>query len=331
MIDLLPDADQQALVEGLARFLSDTAPLSRLRAAGTTGGEPALWPGLAALGCFGLSLGESAGGMGLGLAEEVSAFREYGARLLSPSMLAGVVAAHAADLAGAHGLRDDLVAGRCKVGIANPLAAGAVQLFDTDLSLADLALIVSESRVALCGPSAFVDASPTNGLDGVVSLHRARLVGAPMIDVEGERLPLMAMLLAAAMLAGVQRACLEQAADYARTREQFGRPIGAFQAVKHRCADMALWGEAAWSQTVYAALALDEGAPDARFHVTNAKMIAGEAALEAARATIQIHGAMGFTAAAEAHLFLKRAHLLHQLFGDPRTAARKLSTLPLML
>jgi alkylation response protein AidB-like acyl-CoA dehydrogenase len=118
------------------------------------------------------------------------------------------------------------------------------------------------------------------------------------------------------------------AVEYAKLREQFNKPIGSFQAVKHICADMAIRAEAALCQTTIAALVVAEGKPGADFQVTSAKIVATRAALENAAQNIQVHGAIGFTSEADAHLFLKRAHVMDQYAGDLRRQRERLIDLP---
>jgi alkylation response protein AidB-like acyl-CoA dehydrogenase len=120
------------------------------------------------------------------------------------------------------------------------------------------------------------------------------------------------------MLCGVGEEARDQAARYAKERFQFGRAIGVFQAVKHRCADMAVRSEAAWSQTVYAALALRDGHADAGLHVSSAKVLATDAAIENASSNVQVHGGYGFTTEFDAHLLVKRAHVLDRMAGLAR-------------
>ena len=125
----------------------------------------------------------------------------------------------------------------------------------------------------------------------------------------------------AAEQVGVAQACLDMTVGYAKVRRQFGRPIGAFQAVQHACADMLVAVESARSATWYAAWALAEDTPDA----TEASLVAGamaaEAAFQCAGATIQLHGGIGFTAEHDAHLYFRRARASRDLLGPP-TALR---------
>jgi alkylation response protein AidB-like acyl-CoA dehydrogenase len=96
-------------------------------------------------------------------------------------------------------------------------------------------------------------------------------------------------------------------------RQQFGRPIGAFQAIKHHCANMAITAEALSSLLEVAAIAARDGRDDAAFHIAALRLLAPKAALANARTCIQIHGGMGFSAEADAHHFLKQAHMLSRL------------------
>src|SRR4029453_4482295 len=112
---------------------------------------------------------------------------------------------------------------------------------------------------------------------------------------------------------------LELLVEYAKVRRQFGKPIGTFQAIKHRCADMAVRAEVARAMVTYAAGALAEGEPDVARHGAMAKTLAGGAAIANATDNIQNHGGMGYTWESDAHLYLKRARLLEHCFGT-RTA-----------
>lgn len=121
--------------------------------------------------------------------------------------------------------------------------------------------------------------------------------------------------LAAEMVGGMQRA-MEIAVEYAKTRKQFGKPIGQFQAVQHLCADMLLLTESSRSAAYYAAWALQERAPDAGLAVSIAKAYASDAYREVGNRAIQVHGGMGFTWENDVHLYYKRAKASELMFGD---------------
>jgi alkylation response protein AidB-like acyl-CoA dehydrogenase len=156
-------------------------------------------------------------------------------------------------------------------------------------------------------------------IDSTVTLERARLeAGAPALWVAaaGTALPRRALLLDSAYLVGMAEAACSDSVDYAKVRQQFGQPIGAFQAVKHRCAEMLARASAAWNLTVFAALSALEGAPDAQFQAIAAKLMASDTAFRNAAVNIQNHGGIGFTGEYHAHLYVKRAHLFDRLGGD---------------
>jgi hypothetical protein len=133
-----------------------------------------------------------------------------------------------------------------------------------------------------------------------------------------------ATMLVAAVCAGLARGAQDMAVEYARTREQFGRPIGANQAIKHRCADAATRSEAAWASVNYASISLTEERADAGFRVAVAARVAQDAALENGRMNIQVHGGRGYTLECPAHGFLLRARVLEQLAGGAGRARRAL-------
>jgi alkylation response protein AidB-like acyl-CoA dehydrogenase len=120
--------------------------------------------------------------------------------------------------------------------------------------------------------------------------------------------------LAAEML-GTARWLLEATLAYAKSREQFGRPIGTFQAIQHKLANMALACERAWSAVYYAAMAIDSGDPDRHRAAHVAKAAAGAAAKLAAKDGIQVHGGIGYTWEHDLQLFIRRAYASEHLLG----------------
>jgi alkylation response protein AidB-like acyl-CoA dehydrogenase len=122
---------------------------------------------------------------------------------------------------------------------------------------------------------------------------------------------------AAAEMLGAARRCLDMSVDYAKVREQFGQPIGAFQAIRHTCAEMLLQVENAHGAVYYAAWALDAGAEDQALAASVAKAYVGEAARRVCGDAIQVHGGIGFTWEYDLHLYFKRAKALEPMYGDP--------------
>lgn len=311
IVDLFP-TEEQTLVQGsIAALLADRLPVERLRATSShaAAAEMTLWPQLTEIGLFGLGLAEERGGVGYTLAEEVLAAQLLGRHLASPAILAQMIAVH---LAKDDDLRQRLIAGQERAAFLNPLDADIAHLIDG--AGAGHGVIVGSGlslvRVDTLGP-----ALPVDGIDETVSMFRlAGCRPAAGRDGRADRLS----LLLAAYLSGIAASVRDMAVSYAKTREQFGQPIGAFQAIKHMCADMALRAAAADAQCRYAAVTAGSVLGTTQ-EIASARLLAGDAALANARANIQIHGGMGFTAECDAHLYLKRAHLVCAL-GSSRRA-----------
>jgi alkylation response protein AidB-like acyl-CoA dehydrogenase len=147
---------------------------------------------------------------------------------------------------------------------------------------------------------------------------KANLVGEPANGVGAlqRMLDRAVVLLAAEQVGGAQK-CLEMSVDYAKTRHQFGRPIGSFQAIKHKCADMLVQVESAKSAAYYAGWAASEDNDELPTVAPLAKSYCSEAYFFCASENIQIHGGIGFTWEHDAHLYFKRAKSSQLLFGDP--------------
>jgi alkylation response protein AidB-like acyl-CoA dehydrogenase len=116
---------------------------------------------------------------------------------------------------------------------------------------------------------------------------------------------------------GVGESLLEMSVSYAKLRTQFGRPIGSFQAIKHKCADMRMWLQASKAATYYAAMAVAADAPDAAEAASVAKAYTTEAIARLAGEALQLHGGIAFTWEHDLHLYLRRAQANQVLFGDP--------------
>jgi alkylation response protein AidB-like acyl-CoA dehydrogenase len=150
-----------------------------------------------------------------------------------------------------------------------------------------------------------------------------RLGGAESVDALVDR---GATFASAEMLGGAGRA-LEMAVDYAKDRIQFGRPIGSFQAVKHRCADMLVDVEGMRSTTYWAAWCISADDPDASVAASTAKIWCSDASKRVMASALQVHGGIGFTWEHDLHLFLKRAQLDQLGFGDAAYHRERLAAL----
>jgi alkylation response protein AidB-like acyl-CoA dehydrogenase len=321
----LPNDEQLALTRGVADFLAGRYPVDRFRASPLA--DTQRFGELAGIGMFGISLPEADGGLGLGWLDEVLACREAGRCLVSPALIGSIIGVHVCARVELKELCRQLLAGERCAGIAMLHESKAMRVLDGGDGLV---LLLEPQRLRLL-ELAGEHLHELSCIDESVQLSAASLPAQELASVADTELVLAAHLLAAAMLCGLLEATRDMAVDYARTRVQFGRPIGAFQAIKHRCADTALAAELCWSQLLYAAEALQSGAADRQFHVLAAKLLAGDEALKAVRFNIQAHGGMGFTDDVNAHRLLKRAHVLHQLFGDPRQVRSRLLDLTLEL
>ena len=261
--------DQRALQLGVRELLARRFGRDALRAAVDRPGlDRALWRELGAAGFFALRLPEAAGGVGLGLPEAVLAFEEAGRALLPGPLVATHLAAGSVPGA-AEG--ETVVAAVDHGGLVEWLAEADV----------------------VCGDAS--GAVPLRSVDPLTPLHR--VPGRPP-----HRVTVRAALLltAAEQLGTATRAC-ELAVQHARTREQFGQPVGAFQAVKHLCAELLVRVEVARAAVYAAAVTADPA------DIAAARLLADEAAVRGARDCLQVHGGMGFTWEADVHLLLKRA------------------------
>ena len=202
--------------------------------------------------------------------------------------------------------------------------------FVIDGSIADLVLVVAQTPAgpalfAVDGGAPGLRAEPMTALDPTRPLAALALDGVPgeLIGVEGEGGRMLSQVLdvacvaLAAEQAGGARRCLEMSAEYARTRFQFGRAIGTFQAIKHKCADMLARVELAEAAAREAARLADEAAAEFPVAAATAHICSSRAYMFAAAENIQVHGGIGFTWEHPAHLYFRRAKSSELLFGGP--------------
>jgi alkylation response protein AidB-like acyl-CoA dehydrogenase len=155
-----------------------------------------------------------------------------------------------------------------------------------------------------------------------LTLDRVPVRNDDVLGAPGSATPRLARLLrragagAAAEMLGAARRCLDMAVGYAKVREQFGQPIGSFQAIRHKCAEMLLETENSHSAVYYAAWALDAGAEDAENAASIAKAYTGDASRKVCGEAIQVHGGIGFTWEYDLHMYFKRAKALEAQYGD---------------
>ncbi|WP_405750693.1 acyl-CoA/acyl-ACP dehydrogenase [Streptomyces sp. NBC_00012] len=296
--------DQRALRAGVRELLAGRFGRDRMRAAldGGTGIDRALWRELGEAGFFALRLPEAEGGVGLGLPEAVLLFEEAGRSLLPGPLIATHLAA---------GRVKGAAQGGTVVAVLDPgqpvahlgEADALLVLGPGDGSRASGAASVNVARVR--DAAGVRDAAtPVRSIDPFTPLWRVAdpvEAGEPL--PRGGRLRDEGALLAAAEQLGSAARTTEMAVQHAGEREQFGSPIGSFQAVKHLCAGMLVRAELARCAVYAAAVTTDP------VEIAGAKLLADDAAVRNARDCLQVHGGMGFTWEADVHLHLKRAWL----------------------
>lgn len=303
-----PNPEQLALGSTIEESLVELLPLSRLHT--SCHEAAATWRSLEEIGVFGIGVREACGGSGLGAVEEALIVMSLGRRLASPAVLATI---------GTASLRGTVSAGE-RVAVAYRHGGRIILVEEPETPLV---LLRDPSGAALYD----LRACRTKLIEGRLWLTRLCEMsepGEPLERFNPSQLTRLRLHDAAA-LAGIADTALEASVAYARTREQFGRPIGTFQAVKHHCANMVIAARCARDQASFAAVALDEERSDAALEVEYAFAVAGSAALENAKLSIQIHGGMGFSDEADPHLFLKRAQLLIAIAGGLEAATGRIA------
>jgi alkylation response protein AidB-like acyl-CoA dehydrogenase len=310
---LAPEGHELSIADAAGKFLLDLIPASRLHRPGAADADASVRAKLGEFGWFGLAVAEAQGGSGLSAVEHALLFREVGRQIGPIDVLTQSLAALTAS--DDDGLRATLLAGETGVALAVREPAGLRLLGAPDASLALLADPDGARLVRLApGAGAIVPS-----LDPATSMRSLREEPGPAVAAaSGPDIWRMGQVGAAAMLVGIAEQALDAIVAYAKVRETFGRPIGAYQAVRHPCADMAVRAEAARCQLWYAAAALKEGRADAPDHLNAAKHLANQAAVTNADLNIQLHGGIGVTDEHDAHLLLKHALLLVRIFGSKR-------------
>ncbi|MBI2964557.1 MAG: acyl-CoA/acyl-ACP dehydrogenase [Deltaproteobacteria bacterium] len=356
--------EHEELRQTVRRFLERESPEARVRALMETaaGYDERVWKRMAEeLGLPGLVIPERHGGAGLGPVELAIAMEEMGRVLLcAPYLSTGVLSVYAllqvASEEERGRLLPEIASGALIAAVALPpqagsgdgacratREAGAWRLdgsagFVIDGHVADVVLVVARTAEGLGlfrveGGAAGLRRTALPTLDLTRKLSRlefsavsAAAVSAGDASAGLERaLALTIAALGAEQLGGAQR-CLEAATEYAKTRLQFGRPIGSYQAIKHKCADLLVEVEFARSAAYHAAFRARAGNDaEAAEAAHMAKAYCSEAYFHAAAESIQIHGGMGFTWEHPAHLYFKRAKASAVLFGDPIHHRRELA------
>ncbi len=315
--------EHRALAQTVASFLTDhqSRAMARSLLGAQTDQLPGFWAELGGLGLLGLHVPEELGGSGFGLAETLVVAEQMGRQLAPgpfvPTVIASAVLAAAGpgDLAKRllPGLADGSVIGAAALGGEVTYADGAATgKAGVVLSghLADVLLVPAGDDVLVIETAAGgVQATVPVNLDQSRRAARVSLDAAPATVLPGARglLTDVARAVLAAEATGVAAEATDQAAEYAKIRQQFGRPIATFQAVKHHCANMLVAAELATAATWDAGRAGLGGGDQLSYTAAIAAALAVPAAVGNANLNIQVHGGIGFTWEHDAHLYLRRA------------------------
>ena len=305
------------------------------------------WRELAELGWPGVMVPEADGGLGLGAVELGVIAEEMGYALAPSPLFSDVCAALLLDAAGSHEQRE-----RWLAPLAHGEIRGALAVWDesagwapdhSEVELASGTLTAAKIAVPDAGTADFlivsgadgrhylvekgasgVDVAAQESLDPTRKLFKVQLSEAPAQQLtggDGERITQAYATIVTTLAAenvGVAQRTMEMAVEYAKDRKQFGRPIGSYQAVAHRCAQMLLEVEGARSLTYWAAWAIDHEPASAARAASMAKAYASDAGFRVTASALQVHGGIGFTWEHDLHFFLKRAKANAHAFGDAR-------------
>ena len=347
--------EQQAIKSTAREFLAARYKSERIRALADTadGFEQSDWEEMAELGWPGLALPEEWGGQGLGIVDLAVLFEEMGYALAPSPLLSTTVAGLALVANGRYEQKE-----RWLRPLASGEARGTVALFDAgtsarigefemeakadgdgvvldgekvlvmDAASADFFLVATADgrRHLVEADAEGVRAEPEVSIDPTRRLYTLHLDGvhigpeATLDGTQADYLPVLwrACVAIAAESTGIAQRTMEMAVEYAKDRQQFGRPIGAYQAVSHRCAQMLLETENARSAVYGAAWAADAEPESLPLAAAMAKAYASDAGWRVPDASIQVHGGIGFTWEHDLHFFLKRGKANAASFGDAR-------------
>jgi alkylation response protein AidB-like acyl-CoA dehydrogenase len=347
--------EQQAIKQTARDFLAARYKSERIRELAETerGFEDSDWREMAELGWAGLALPEEWGGQGLGAVDLAVLFEEMGYALAPSPLLSCTIAGLALAANGSDEQKE-----RWLRPLAQGESRGTLALFDAgspaaigefdmegredgdgvvlegekvlvmDADAADFLLVATADgrRHLVEREAAGVTITPEPSIDITRKLYSVRFDGVrvpPEATLPGEQadyLPVLWRVCVAvsAELTGIAQRTLEMAVSYAKERQQFGRPIGSYQAVSHSCAEMLLRTENSRSATLYAAWTADAEPESLPLAASMAKAYASDAGWRVAGDSIQVHGGIGFTWEHDLHLFLKRAKADAAMFGDAR-------------
>jgi alkylation response protein AidB-like acyl-CoA dehydrogenase len=310
--------EQQAIKQAARDFLAGKSDLRAVRRqvdAGTYDG--ALWEGVKNQGWTGIAIPEAHGGAGLGYVELAVVMEEFGYACAPSPLLSNTAAAILLEHAGSEAQKSQwlsaIAAGEQRGAAGSVTRDGSALVADAEG--ADVLVLVDGAAARLVLPAeaeitAVKAIDPTRRYFRVTGNGGVPLPGDVTAGLDRVEVAL------SAELTGVAQRAMEMAVEYAKVRQQFGRPIGSYQAVSHRCADMLVDVESARSATLFAAWAADADPSQLSLAASVAKAQAAETGWNVAASSLQVHGGIGFTWEHDLHFFMKRAAADARLFGS---------------
>ena len=312
--------DQQAIKSTASEFLASRFKLEKVRELAEKGEyDDGLWTQIAELGWPGIFIDEDSGGQGLGVLELTILQEELG-YVCAPAPFfsnaaAGLLIKHAGSSEQQERLLPGVASGEAR-GSVGIVSDGAAPLVPDADSASFVVLLDNGSASVVETAGAQVERVDT--IDSTRRFFRVSADGGDALegDVEGALQRIEVAL--AAELVGVCQRAMEMAVEYAKERKQFDRPIGAYQGVSHRCAQMLLETESARAAVLYAGWAADNEPESLPLAASMAKAYAADAGWRVTASSLQVHGGIGFTWEHDLHWFLKRARTDGALFGSAR-------------
>ena len=302
--------DQLAIRDAVREMLAAECPPTAVRAAWEGHGRTVgAWAGLAEMGVLGMLVPEAADGLGLSELDVVLVHQEAGRAALPDPLLHATLAAWMLGQAGDTHWLPRILDGSLTAAVGH---CGRMPPADVYVMRLDDQVYAVPASAAHRREAESVDHTRRLGL---VTFNPAE---ARVLDVDWDGAFDRGAVFAAAELVGLGRRALDMAVEYAKVREQFGKPIGTFQAVKHRLASALV--DLAFAEPLVhrAAWCLATSDPAASVAVSMAKAKASDAAWAASKAALQVHGAIGYTTECDLHFWMKRIWALAQTWGDPR-------------
>jgi alkylation response protein AidB-like acyl-CoA dehydrogenase len=315
------DDEQQEIKSTAREFLASRFKPEKVRELAEAGSyDDGLWSEICELGWPGIAIDEEHGGQGLGTVELAILCEEIGYACAPVPFLSNAIGGLVVAGAGSDSQKERwlgaIASGEGRAGV-EATAPGQEPSLVIDAEGAAV-LVLDDDDGAKLIEAGDASIEPAELIDQTRRYSHVSADGGDALPGEVEATIDRALVAVAAELVGVAQRAMEMAVDYAKEREQFGRPIGAYQGVSHQCARMLYDTEEARSLTYYAAWVADAEPESLPLAASMAKARASDAAWHVAASSLQVHGGIGFTWEHDLQFWLKRGRVGGQLFGDAR-------------